>query len=265
MVDGTGANASFDGPNSIAWDPVSNTLYTVDISQVGGYNNQVRTVSLSGVVTSPFKPDFGYVDGATGAALFYQLSYVAADSLGNTYVADEGNYRMRKISPAGIVSTISGNGTAGTADGPAGGPTFSGHAWGIAIDPQGSVFYTDVSNNSIRKLSGGNASTLAGGSSAAGGYADGSGSNAKFSSPTGIVADKEGNLYVSDLHNQCIRKITPAGVVTTLVGIAGLPGLVDGDATVARFQSPFGIAIDKQGNLYVADFDGNAIRKISFE
>jgi streptogramin lyase len=162
------------------------------------------------------------------------------------------------------VSTLAGNGTPGPADGPAGGATVD-KVWGVASDGQGNVYYTDVINNSIRKLAGGTVTTLAGGTPGQGVWADGTGSAAVFANPTGIVADNDGNLYVSDIHNLCIRKITPAGVVSTIAGDPRQPGLVDGAGSTARFQSPYGITIDNKGNLYVADMYNNAIRKITRE
>jgi hypothetical protein len=95
------------------------------------------------------------------------------------------------------------------------------------------------------------------------GSADGTGSEARFNDPQGVAVDNAGNVYVADTYNQTIRKITPAGTVTTLAGLAGVPGSRDGKGTGARFGYPGGVAVDDRNNVYVADTINNTIRRIS--
>jgi len=265
--EGNGSAATFEAPLSISFDPVDNSLYVADGPSSGAFNNMVRKIALAGggaAVTNVTRPEIGYLDGPLGGARFLYPDYLTVDAKGNIYVADEDNYRMRMISAAGLVSTIAGNGTLGVADGPALGPTFN-RVWGVAIDAQGNIYFTENTNNSIRKLAGGNVTTLAGGTPGQGLFADGTGNAAKFNAPVGIITDKDGNIFVADMRNDCIREITPAGVVTTIAGSPGHNALVDGAGSDARFDFPYGITMDNQGTLYVAEFGNHAIRKITRE
>ena len=148
----------------------------------------------------------GSADGTGSAARFYYPAGVATDSSGNVYVADRSNSTIRKITPAGVVTTLAG---------------LAGY--------QGS--------------------------------ADGTGSAARFYYPFGVATDSSGNVYVADTDNHTIREITPAGVVTTLAGLAGSYGSADGAGSAARFHYPYGGATDSSGNVYVADSGNNTIRK----
>jgi sugar lactone lactonase YvrE len=147
----------------------------------------------------------------------------------------------------------------GYADGPAAEAQFNGPR-GVAVDAKGNVYVADTGNHRIRMISpAGQVTTLAGGSEP--GYKDGKGSEARFNYPADIAADAAGNLYVADTANHCIRKITPEGVVTTLAG-NGKPGDTDGPLAEAQFRAPEGVAVDSQGNVYVADTGNQRIRKI---
>src|SRR5262249_24729156 len=147
-------------------------------------------------------------------------------------------------------------------DGSGGNAQFYGPQ-GIAADSAGDVYVADTWNHTVRKItSGGVVSTLAG---LAGnfGSADGTNSAARFNAPSGIALDSAGNLYVSDFFNHTIRKITPAGLVTTLAGLAGVWGSADGTNNDARFFEPAGIAVDKNGNVHVADSGNGTIRLLT--
>jgi hypothetical protein len=191
----------------------------------------------------------GSADGTGSTARFSSPADIALDSAGNAYVADAGNHAVRKITPAGVVTTLAGSAQFNR-------PT------GLAVDGSGNVYVADTGSNAIWKVTAaGVVSTLAGNAGIAG-TADGTGTAATFHGPSGIAADATGNLYVADSLNDTIRKITPAGVVTTIAGAAGASGAVNGTGAAARFYGPQGLVLDASGNLFVADTNNNAIRKV---
>jgi serine/threonine protein kinase len=205
----------------------------------------------------------GHADGAGSQAQLRLPNNVAGDRAGNVYVADTGNNTIRKISPNGAVSTLAGiAGTHGSADGTGREARFWA-PFGVAVDGAGNVYVADTVNNTIRKITPlGVVSTLAG---LAGhpGSQDDTGANARFRNPWGVAADDAGNVFVADMSNDAIRKITPAGVVTTLAGQAGMAGSEDGSGVQARFNAPHGVTTDHAGNVYVSDSANNTIRRIT--
>ncbi|MDO7848010.1 NHL repeat-containing protein [Hymenobacter sp. M29] len=203
---------------------------------------------------------FGFVDGAGTAAQFNGPDGVAVDGQGNVYVADNANSSIRKITPTGVVTTLAGNGTSGFADGPLAAARFYGPG-DVAFDGQGNLYVADYDNQRIRKITpGGIVSTLAG--SGTTGFADGPGTSAHFNGPYGLAVDGQGVVYVSDFENNRIRKVLPNGTVSTLAGTGGR-GSVDGPGSSAQIANPEGLALDGQGNLYVSEFGGHRIRKIT--
>jgi hypothetical protein len=203
----------------------------------------------------------GSADGTGSFARFSSPADVALDSSGNAYVADAGNHTVRKITPAGVVTTLAGRADAsGSSDG-SGSARFD-RPTGVAVDGAGNVYVTDTDNNAIRKVTAAGVVTTLAGHAGAGGSTDGTGTAATFNGPSGVAADAAGYLYVADTLNHSIRKVTPAGVVTTIAGTAGSSGAVNGTGSAARFHGPQGLVLDAAGNLYVADTNNNAIRKV---
>ena len=193
---------------------------------------------------------------------FRRPSGVAVDGAGNVYATDQEANIIRKITPAGVVSVLAGSGAAGSADGTGSAASFYAPS-GVAVDAAGTVYVADQTNHLIRKITpAGVVSTFAG-TVGAPGSADGAGTAASFYYPTGLALDAAGTLYVTDLYNFTIRKITPAGVVSTFVGLAGTSGFADGTGTAARFDQPTGVAVDAGGTLYVCDRNNNRIRKVT--
>ena len=258
-IDGVGPNARFVLPNYIAGDTVGN-LYVTDATTV-------RKITPDGVVTTlAGSPGIiGSADGTGAAASFDNPSGIAVDTAGNLYVAETYNHIIRKLTPAGVVSTLAGVAKAvGSADGVAAAARFF-YPTGITSDAAGNLYVTDSGNSTIRKIMPSGVVTTLAGMPGIVGSADGSGATARFTRPTGIAADALGNLSVVDFGNHTIRKITSAGVVTTLAGMPRISGSDDGSGPAARFYYPSGITMDAAGNLYVADEGNQAIRKITPE
>ncbi len=202
----------------------------------------------------------GYVDGPALQAQFNAPTGVAVDAQGNTYVTDWLNHAIRKISAAGIVSNLAGSGWPYYSNNPIGNFAGFNMPTNLMVNAQGNLLVADTGNGSIRLVTpAGAVTTFAG--TGQGGYTDGPATSAQFLAPVGLAQDAAGNVYVADADDNRIRRIDPAGNVTTLAG-DGVHGHLDGPAATARFFAPQGIALDAAGNLYIADGDGNRIRKL---
>ena len=218
-------------------------VYVADMN-----NHQIRKVTPSGDV-STFVPRFFTTDNPGGfPAGFDELKQpggVAVDASDNVYVANTGNRRILKVTPAGVVSTLAGSGTAGFTNGNATSATFNG-PWGVTVDAAGNVYVADANNNAIRKVTpGGTVTTLA--------------ASGQFSTPLSVAVDAAGNVFVADFNNHRIRKVTPGGVVSTLAG-TGAQGFLDGSTATSQFDGPAGVAGDGLDNVYVAKQGNHRIR-----
>lgn len=226
--------ASVANPRAIAID-TAGVLYVVDLDTTSvqkiAFNGATSALATTGI-QAPFA--------------------VAVSRSGEVYVSDTDNNTIYKITERGPTVLAAGGGPGGFS-----GPT------SIAVDATGNVFVTDNANAAIRKITPKGEVTVFAGKPGETGTKDGTGGDARFTTPRGIAIDLAGNLYVADEGSSTIRKITPAGVVTTLAGLAGSPGSQNGTGSAAQFGAPRGLAVDVAGNVYVADTDNHLIRKIT--
>jgi sugar lactone lactonase YvrE len=250
--DGRGLNAQFSYAMRIAIDTAGN-FYVSDAQEywIGWANNTIRKITPDAVVTTFCGvADVGSHDGIGSKARFSWPRGVVSDAAGNLYVADTNNDTIRKITADGRVTTIAGKvQTPGYVDGTGTHARFSS-PWMITMDTSGNLYVVDQGNSVIRKITPDLQVTTI-----ANGYI--------FSTPSGIALDGNGNIYVSESSNHTIDKITPDGQVSIFAGSPGQIGRTDGTGSEARFHSPAGLACDGAGNIYVADFDNNEIRKIT--
>ena len=236
------STSGFSQPNSVAVDAQGN-VYVADQG-----NNVIRKITSGGTV-SVFagSGSVGSADGTGTAASFSGPQGVATDKQGNVYVADAGNNTIRKITPAGVVSTYAGSPfNVGNTNGSSATALFATPT-GLAVDLNNNVYVADYSNNAVRKISlDGTVSTLASG----------------FTGPYAVATDAQGNVYLAQRDANIISKITPGGAVTTLAG-SGASGSANGTGTAATFSTPTGVTVDAQGIVYVADANNGVIRKIT--
>ncbi|HET7000916.1 MAG TPA: IPT/TIG domain-containing protein [Puia sp.] len=264
-VAGTGVLGNADGPVATA---TLGTVHGIALDSHGnifvttlGYNT-IREISTTGVV-STFAGDpngsSGSVDGTGTAARFNLPVGIVLDKSDNVFVTDAGTNKIRKITPAGVVTTVAGSGATGSADGTGAAASFNG-AWGIGIDANDNLYVCDVQNYKIRKVTpAGVVTTFAGDGTI--GVTDGPALSARFNGAQGIVQDKSGNFYVTDGGSNKIRMISPDGQVYTLAGNL-TNSSIDGSGNFASFSSPLGITIDPSGVMAVVDRGTQKIRKI---
>jgi len=231
--DGLGTAASFNNLNGVTVHS-SGTVYVVDTNI-----NRIRAINAAGAVsTFSGSGSASFSDGLGTAASFKSPTGVAVDSSGTMYVADSGNNRIRKITPGGVVTTLSGSGSASFSDGLGTAASFK-TTTGVAVDSSGTVYVADNNNHRIRAITpAGAVSTFAG--SGVYGFSNGLGPAASFAYPAGVAVDSSGTVYVADFYNHRIRAITPGGIVSTLAGSGYGNG--DGLGTAARFQFPRGVS-----------------------
>lgn len=250
-----GPNISYTSPHNYS---IGDAISPLTPSNTGG---AVPAMSYGEVTTiAGILNVNGATDGAVSSATFYNAKGITIDASGTIYVADTDNYKIRKITPSGFVSTVAGSGISGSADGLGTTATFNS-IYGITIDASGTIYVADNVINKIRKItSNGMVTTFAG--SGVGSSTDGLGTVASFNGPIRLCHDSSGNLYVVDMFGHKIREVSPTGMVSTIAG-SGIYGSADGVGTAAQFYSPRGVVIDALGNLYILDTGNYKIRKIN--
>jgi streptogramin lyase len=245
-VDGPAATAQFYSPKAVAADAAGN-IYVADFG-----NNLIRKISTTGTVsTLAGKGVPGFLDGTGTAAVFRQPSGLAVDASGNVYVADKGNNAIRVINSAGSVTTLAGNAAAGQHDDTGTAAYFNGPI-SVAINSAGNIYVADANNYSIRQVTPtGVVTTLVGNYLL----------KTTLFTPTSLCVDKSGNIFIADPTGR-IMEISTGNILFPLAGAANTNGFVNGTNTNALFNSPQSVTTDAAGNVYVADFYNNVIRKI---
>jgi sugar lactone lactonase YvrE len=261
-TNGTRTASRFTGPTGITID-LGGLMYIADKG-----NQLIRKVPLTGNLTTlaGTVSATGNVDGTGTGASFNNPSDITADAAGNLYVADMGNHKIRKIiASTGVVSTVAGNGTSGFINNTGTNARFNTPT-GVVYDPvTGNIYVADKGNNAIRMVTpAGVVTTIAG--SGAIGHADLTGTSATFNHPSTVAVDAAGDIFVADKDNNLIRKINHTTLaVSTFAGdyTVSPAASVDGVGTLANFNGPDGITIDRSGNIYVSEKSGNKIRMIT--
>ena len=254
-ADGVGTSALFYSPQGMASDSSGN-VYVAEYT-----NHRIRKITPQGVVTTiAGSGSAAFADGTGTGASFNQPRGVAVDSIGNLYVSDGLNRRIRKITPQGVVTTLAGNGTSGTADGTGAGASFQGLGHIAIYEATGELFVVDVYR--IRKVTQlGVVSLLAG--STTYGNQEGTGAGASFYSLTGIAVASDGTVIVADTGNSRIRRITQLGVTSLLAGSSS--GFVDDIGINAKINQPTGIAFESGGtSLIFADNATHRVRRVTY-
>ena len=262
-ADGLGTSASFGQPSALACNALGNVIVSDSL------NNLVRTVTPLGLVTTlAGSPRLsGSSDGLGTLASFSTPRGIALDASGSAYIVQENAYAVRKVSPAGVVSTVSGSATArGSSDGSWAAATFGG-LFGITLDSQGNIFATETSSHTVRALwANGTTATVAGWHNLSAGYSNGIGRASALSAPIGIVADRGGNVFIADSGNHGLRRIALPASSQEVTLFAGSPtqlsGGADGVGTAALFSSLFQLAIDSTGTIFAAE-QASVIRRVS--
>jgi sugar lactone lactonase YvrE len=272
---GPATAAQLNGPAGVAVDSSGN-LYIADEN-----NDVIRKVGTNGIITTFAGNGTGGFGGDNGAAVSARLSLpsgVATDKNGNVYIADMANQRVRKVDIYGTITTVAGNGTGtGTGGGAYGGDGGAATAAelsnpvAIAVDASGTLYIADMSNNRVRMVSAsGTISTLAGNGNGGFGGDSSAATSAALHFPTGVAADGNDNVYISDSYNQRVRKVS-GGLIHTYAGngnpagglFTGSYGGDGGPAAQSQLFNPRGLATDAAGNVYIADQQNNRIRKVN--
>jgi len=264
------SSASLLNPTGTALDSAGN-LYIADID-----NQRVRKVDTNGNITTVAGTGTMGYNGDNIPATSAQLSdpeAVAVDGAGNLYIADRFNYRVRKVDTSGNITTVAGTGTTGyNGDGIPASTAQLNQPTGLALDGAGNLYIADFTGQRVRKVdTSGTITTLAGNGTE--GYIDNvAATSGEVANPNSVALDSAGNLYISDSYNCLIREVTAAtGTITTVAGTTTGAGTSancgssgdGGAATAAELSSPYGVAVDSAGDIYIADFDNQRVRKVN--
>jgi uncharacterized protein (TIGR03437 family) len=259
---GAATDAQLHLPMGVAVDS-SGKVYIADTS-----DNTIRIVTTDGLINRFAGDSFAgfFADGqAATTAEVHSPSDVAVDSSGNVYIADTGNARVRKVTTDGLINTIAGSNTIGSSGDNAAATSAALTApMSIALDSSGNLYIVDNGVSRVRKVDGkGNITTIAGNGTAGFAGDGGDPTKAALNFPSGIAVDGSGNLYVADLLNLRLRKIA-GGNITTVAGNGLLSYSGDGGpAAAAQLNGPQGLAVDKSGNVFIADTGNNAVRQVA--
>lgn len=250
-------------PYGLAVDS-SGALYIADT-----IHYRIRKVDPEGVIaTVAGSGRYGY-SGDGGPAAQAQLAsphHLAVDSAGNVYIADTYNHRIRRVSPDGVITTIAGTGKSGYSGD--GGPAVEArlnYPFAVALDGDDNLYVADRENHCVRRIArDGTITTLAGTGQSGYGGDDGPAGEAQLDTPSGLAVDSAGNVYIADTYNNRIRRVSPDGVISTIAGTGGFGYAGDGGpAVLAQLALPMGLALDAQGNLYIADYLNRRVRRVS--
>lgn len=258
----SGQLAKVNAPEDVTVDP-SGVAYIADTG-----NHRIRKVVPSGLVISTFAGNGsqGYSgDGGPAASASFSLPGGVAIQAGALYVADTGNHVVRRIDASGVVTTVAGNGTAGySGDGAAATLAQLDTPRGLAFDTSGNLFIAESGNHTVRRVDTSGTITTVAGNGTAGFSGDGAAAtSAQLNAPRGVAADASGGIYIADTSNNRIRKVSSAGIITTVAGTGDWGFSGDGGAaTLARLATPTGVAWEPTGNVLVADTHNDRIRRL---
>lgn len=252
-----------DGASGFAAPGGITALDDGDLVVADSGNDAVRLIAggLSVTTLAGRAAEPGFIDGPGVDSRFFGPAGVALDSSGNVYVVDRLNASVRRITPDGMVDTIAGSGSPGSDDGVGSTAEFL-NPEDLTVNGNGEIYVADTHNHALRKVTRSGAVNTMAGLAGTSGSADGTGTDARFSFPTGIATLDGETLCLTDLDNHTVRLVTPEGAVTTIAGQAGSSGSTDGTGSDARFAKPFDLTVDGAGTIYVADFLSSTIRKI---
>ncbi|SPE41124.1 NHL repeat containing protein (fragment) [Candidatus Sulfopaludibacter sp. SbA3] len=260
---GAATSATLFNPYGV-WVDKAGNLFIADLQ-----DQAVRKVNTSGIITTFAGDNFPTSTGdggpATSASMTYPFS-VVGDAAGNLYISASNDNRVRRVAPDGTISTYAGNGTGGFAGEGVPATSASVHSpYGLAVDAAGNLYIADSQNNRIRKVSTGGIITTVAGTGVGGFSGDGGpATSAQIDRPFGVAVDLSGSILIADYLNQRIRRVTPDGIISTIAGGAGAGYSGDGGAaTSARLNLPTDVAVDTNGNVYVADSQNNVIRLLT--
>ena len=261
---GKATSARLNFPEGVAVDGKGNVYIAEAV------NFRVRRVSPNGKITTFAGTGKSGFSGDGGKATLARLAHpygVAVDGKGNVFIADTSNARLRKVSPGGRITTIAGNGAVccSTGDGGAATAAVLSFPNAVAVDGKGNVYIADNLDHRVRKVtSGGRITTLAGTGTSGDSGDGGKATSARLNYPFGVAVDRKGRVYISDSLSSRVRMVSPAGKITTIAGTgkAGFSG-DGGQATSAQLASPQGLAVDRQGNLFIGDEANQRIRKVN--